>query len=58
MDEGPNPGENEEPGATGPFFAGRMKKKAAGGLAGTMAGDALTPRLRALGGNNLDNGDL
>jgi hypothetical protein len=27
---------------TGPFFAVRMKKKAVGGLAGTMAGDALT----------------
>jgi hypothetical protein len=32
MDEGPNPGENEEPGgATGPFFAVRIKKKAAEG---------------------------
>jgi hypothetical protein len=42
MDEGPNPGENEEGGVTGPIFAVRMKKTATGGLAGTMAGDALT----------------
>jgi hypothetical protein len=42
MDEGPNPGENEKPGgATGLFFAVRMKKKGAGSLAGLVARDAL-----------------
>jgi hypothetical protein len=30
---------------TSPFFTVRMKKKAVGGLAGTMAGDALRPQL-------------
>jgi hypothetical protein len=34
-------GKREIGGATGPFFAFRMKKMAAGGLAGLMAGDAL-----------------
>jgi hypothetical protein len=38
MDECPNPGENEEPGAR---LAVRMKKQGAGGLAGLVAGDAL-----------------
>jgi hypothetical protein len=42
MDEGPNPGENEKPGARlDRFFPVRMKKTATDGLAGTMAGDAL-----------------
>jgi hypothetical protein len=43
MDEGPNPGENEELGARlGRFSLSELKKKAVGGLAGSMARDALT----------------
>jgi hypothetical protein len=41
MDESPNPGETRNRGATGSFFAVRMKKRAAGGLVGDAAGDAL-----------------
>jgi hypothetical protein len=43
MDEDPNPGENEEPGARlGRFSPSGLKKTAAGDLIETMAGDALT----------------
>jgi hypothetical protein len=43
MDESPNPGKNEEPGdATGPNNAVQMEKRAARGLVGETAGDALT----------------
>jgi hypothetical protein len=50
IDEGPNPGENEEPGARlGHFFIVPMKKMADGGLAGTMAGDALKAPIRSTG---------
>jgi hypothetical protein len=42
MDESPNSGENEEPvGATVPNTVVRMKKGAAEGRLGEMAGDAL-----------------
>jgi hypothetical protein len=42
MDEGPNQGKNEEPGRDWTIFRRPDEKKGAGGLAGLMAGDALT----------------